>query len=44
MTRIGVDDLHKDWMTDSKYRREYEALEKELWFVAALAKRAPAPV
>ena len=36
MTRIRVDDLHKDWMKDPKYRREYEALEEEFSLVAAL--------
>lgn len=28
MSRIRVDDLHKRWMKDSKYRREYKAREK----------------
>jgi len=36
MSRIRVDDLHKKWMKDSKYRREYEALEEEFCLVAAL--------
>jgi len=36
LSRIRVDDLHKDWMKDSKYRREYAALEKEFSLVAAL--------
>ena len=36
MRRIRVDDLHKDWMKDPKYRREYEALEEEFSLVAAL--------
>jgi ribosome-binding protein aMBF1 (putative translation factor) len=36
MSRIRVDDLHKDWMKDPKYRREYEALEEEFSLVAAL--------
>ena len=36
MSRIRVDDLHKDWMKDAKYRREYEALEEEFSLVAAL--------
>jgi len=36
MSRIRVDDLHKKWMKDSKYRREYEALEEEFSLVAAL--------
>lgn len=36
MSRIRVDDLHKKWMKDSKYRREYEALEEEFSLIAAL--------
>jgi len=36
MSRIRVDDLHKEWMKDPKYRREYEALEEEFSLVAAL--------
>lgn len=36
MSRIRVDDLHKDWMKDPKYRREYQALEEEFSLVAAL--------
>jgi transcriptional regulator with XRE-family HTH domain len=36
MTRIRVDDLHKDWMKNPEYRREYRALEKEFSLVAAL--------
>ena len=36
MTRIRVDDLHKNWMKDPKYRREYKALEKEFSLVSAL--------
>jgi ribosome-binding protein aMBF1 (putative translation factor) len=36
MSRIRVDDLHKGWMRDPKYRREYEALEEEFSLVAAL--------
>jgi predicted transcriptional regulator len=36
MSRIRVDDLHKKWMKDSRYRREYEALEEEFSLVAAL--------
>ena len=36
MSRIRVDDLQKNWMKDSKYRREYEALEEEFSLVAAL--------
>ena len=36
MSRLRVDDLHKNWMKDSKYRREYEALEEEFSLVAVL--------
>ena len=36
MSRIRVDNLHKSWMQDSKYRREHKALEKEFSLVAAL--------
>jgi ribosome-binding protein aMBF1 (putative translation factor) len=36
MSRIRVDDLHRNWMKDPKYRREYEALEEEFSLVAAL--------
>ena len=36
MSRIRIDDLHKDWMKDPKYRREYEALDEEFSLVAAL--------
>jgi ribosome-binding protein aMBF1 (putative translation factor) len=36
MSRIRVDDLHKRWMKDSKYRREYKALGKEFSLVSAL--------
>ena len=36
MTRIRVDDLHKRWMKDSKYRREYKALEEEFSLVGSL--------
>lgn len=36
MSRIRVDDLHKDWMKDAQYRREYEALEEEFSLVSAL--------
>jgi hypothetical protein len=34
--RIRVDDLHKKWMKDYTYRREYEGLEEEFSGVAAL--------
>jgi ribosome-binding protein aMBF1 (putative translation factor) len=36
MSRIRVDDLHKKWLNDPKYRREYEALEEEFSLMAAL--------
>jgi hypothetical protein len=36
MSRARVDDLHKDWMKDPKYKREYEALEKEFSLTAAM--------
>jgi len=35
MSRIRVDDLHKNWLKDSEYRREYEALGEEFSLVAA---------
>ena len=40
MSRIRVDDLHKDWMKDPEYRREYEALEEEFARAAALITTA----
>ena len=36
MSRIRVDDLHKRWMKDRKYRREYRALEEEFSLAAAM--------
>lgn len=36
MSRIRVNDLHKKWMKDAKYRREHEALEEEFSLAAAL--------
>lgn len=36
MKRTTVDDLHKQWMKNPKYRREYEALEEEFSLAAAL--------
>jgi ribosome-binding protein aMBF1 (putative translation factor) len=36
MKRIKVDDLHKEWMKNPKYRREYNALEEEFSLAAAL--------
>ena len=36
MSRMRADDLHKDWMKDPKYRREYKALEDEFSLTAAM--------
>ena len=36
MTRIK--DLHKKWMKDAGYRREYDALEDEFTLAAAVSK------
>jgi ribosome-binding protein aMBF1 (putative translation factor) len=36
MKRIRVDDMHKDWMKDANYRREFKALGEEFSLVAAL--------
>jgi ribosome-binding protein aMBF1 (putative translation factor) len=36
MTRIK--DLHKAWMKDPEYRREYDLLEEEFALAAAVAK------
>ncbi len=36
MRRIRVDDLHKKWMNESDYRREYVALEEKFSLVSAL--------
>jgi transcriptional regulator with XRE-family HTH domain len=36
MTRIM--DLHKKWMKDPEYRKEYEALEEEFALAAAVAE------
>ena len=36
MSRIRVDKRHKNWMKDSKCRREHEALEEEFSLVTAL--------
>lgn len=36
MKRIRADDLHKEWMDNPAYRREYEALEEEFALVATL--------
>jgi ribosome-binding protein aMBF1 (putative translation factor) len=36
MSRTRVDDPHKDWIKDPKYRREYQALEEEFSLTAAM--------
>src|SRR4051794_39382476 len=36
MTKIR--DLHKSWMKDAAYRKEYDALEEEFSIMAAIAK------
>ncbi len=36
MKRIRVDDLHKEWIKNPKYQREYAALEEEFSLTAAL--------
>lgn len=36
MSRMRIDDLHKEWIKDLKYRREYEALEEEFSLAGAL--------
>jgi len=36
MKRTSVDDLHKTWMKNPKYRSEYQALEEEFSLAAAL--------
>jgi transcriptional regulator with XRE-family HTH domain len=36
MSRIG--DLHKGWMDDPEYRREYEALEEEFALASAMIR------
>ena len=36
MTKIST--LHKRWMKDPAYRKEYEALEEEFALIAAVAK------
>jgi ribosome-binding protein aMBF1 (putative translation factor) len=35
---IKFDYLHKKWMKESGYRKEYEALEEEFALIATLAK------
>jgi ribosome-binding protein aMBF1 (putative translation factor) len=36
MKRIRVSDLHKKWLKNPDYKREYEALEEEFSLTAAL--------
>ncbi len=36
MSRMRVKTLHKKWMQDDEYRREYEALEEEFSLIASL--------
>ncbi|HEY4365148.1 MAG TPA: helix-turn-helix transcriptional regulator [Bryobacteraceae bacterium] len=36
MKRTTVDDLHKNWMKNPKYRREYDALEEAFSVSAAM--------
>ena len=42
MKRTRVDDLHKEWMKNPKYRREYKALEEEFSLTAG-PDRGPIP-
>ena len=35
---VKFDTLHKRWMKDPAYRKEYEALEEEFALIAAVAK------
>jgi ribosome-binding protein aMBF1 (putative translation factor) len=36
MKTIRVDELHKEWMKNPKYRAEYDALEEEFALVGAM--------
>ena len=36
MTKI--EDLHKTWLKDATYQKEYDALEEEFTVMAAIAK------
>ena len=38
MKRTTVDDLHKKWIKNPKYRREYDALEEEFSVAAGPIK------
>ena len=35
---IKISDLHKKWMKNPEYRKEYDALEEEFALIAAVAK------
>ena len=35
---VKFNDLHKKWMKDPEYRKEYDALEEEFALAAAVAK------
>ena len=35
---IKISDLHKKWMKDPEYRKEYDALEEEFSLIIAIAK------
>jgi transcriptional regulator with XRE-family HTH domain len=35
---IKFDDMHKKWMKQAGYRKEYDALEEEFALIAAMAK------
>ncbi len=35
---MKISTLHKKWMKDPEYRKEYEALEEEFALIAAVAK------
>jgi transcriptional regulator with XRE-family HTH domain len=35
---IKISDLHKKWMKDPEYRKEYDALEEEFALIAEVAK------
>lgn len=36
MKHVRVDDLHKEWAKNPRYRREYEALEEEFSLAGAM--------
>jgi len=35
---IKISDLHKKWMKDPEYRKEYDTLEEEFALILAVAK------